>query len=257
MIEDMHIGYCNLDIRTDRNERMIKELDRIGLKAERQRSFPWKELYDGYDDEMKERVQVMYKRTPGALGCHFSQVEVMKKALAKVVHALVLEDDTEFCDDFFDRLKIIEEFVSTHPWDIVWLGGTYHIEPNWHKSENGRHTHLSMQVCNCTLNRDWEETDNPHIRRTYGAFSTHAYIVNKDSIQHVLDLLDKSLHLSMGIDWLMLKEQPNLYTYAFNPGCVKQFDSMSNISNGFARQSGFRNLGKHWFSRKMNEYIPD
>jgi hypothetical protein len=155
------------------------------------------------------------------------------------------------------RLKIIFKFLNQHEWDIFWMGGTYHREPTWHKSIEGKHTHPDMQVCNCLLNRDWEETLDPHIVRTYGAFSTHSYLVNKNRIEHILGLLDRNLHLSMGIDWIMLKEQPNLNCYAFNPGCIKQYDNQSNIGDGISRFSGFRNLGQHWFSRSMHEYIPD
>ncbi len=227
------------------------------LTFSRYRSFPWEELYDNYSDEQKDKVQVMFKRTPGALGCHASQVAIMEEALRQSKHAFVCEDDLVFCDDFLERLSIIYKFLNQHEWDIFWFGGTYHNEPTWHKSIEGKHTHPDMQVCNCVLNRDWEETNNKYIVRTYGCFSTHAYLVNKDRIKHILDVLDRNVPISMGIDWIMIKEQPNLNCFAFNPGCIKQYDSMSNISNAFAVQSGFRNLGQHWFSRKMNEYIPD
>ena len=61
----------------------------------------------------------------------------------------------------------------------------------------------------------------------------------------------------MGIDWIMILEQPNLNCYAFNPGCIKQYDGPSNIGDGISMFSGFRKLGPHWFSKNMNEYIPD
>lgn len=258
--ETIHAAYCNLDSRKDRNEAMISELARIDLEIpmHRQRSFQWEELYNNFSDEEKERVNVMYKRTPGAIGCHFSQVEVMKQALVLGRHAWVNEDDLIFCNDMHRRLKIIFKFLNQHEWDIFWFGGTYHVEPTWHKSVEGVHTHPDMKAyCGCLLNRDWEETLNPNIVRTYGAFSTHSYLVNKNRVEHILNLLDRNLHLSMGIDWIMLKEQPNLNCFAFNPGCIKQYDNQSNIGDGISRFSGFRNLGAHWFSRSMDKYIPD
>lgn len=257
--ETIYASYCNLDERVDRNEGMIKELARVDLEIPivRTRSFPWKELYDSYDDAMKERVNVMFKRTPGAIGCHFSQVAIMEEALRQGRHAWVMEDDVRFCNDMPARLKIIFTYLNQHEWDILFFGGTYHIEPTWHKSVEGKHTHPDMQVCNCLLNRDWEETLHPAINRVYGAFSTHSYLVNKNRIQHVLNLLDTNLPLSMGIDWIMIKEQPNLNCYAFNPGCVIQYDNPSNIGDGISRFSGFRSLGNHWFSKSMDKYIPD
>lgn len=258
--DTIYAAYCNLDSRPDRNEKMIAELERVDLEIPivRQRSYPWEELYNNFSDEEKLKVDVMVKRkTPGAIGCWFSQMEVMKEALRQGKHAIVLEDDIVVCNDMPQRLKIIFTYLNQHEWDIFWFGGTYHLEPTWHKSVEGRHVHPDLQMCNCLLNRDWEETLHPAIVRTYGAFSTHAYMVNKNRIQHVLDFLDRRMSISMGIDFLMILEQPNLNCYAFNPGCMKQFDGQSNIGDGISRFSGFRSLGNHWFSKSMDKYIPD
>lgn len=251
--DKIHAEYCNLDVRVDRNEKMKTELTRIGLQKEitRRRSFPWQELYDSYDEAQKEKVNVMFKRTPGAIGCHYSQVAIMEEALRQGKHALVMEDDLVFCDDFPARLKIIYKFLNQHEWDIFWFGGTYHKEGHWHVSVEGKHTHPDLQMCNCNLNRDWEQTLNPHIVRTYGAFSTHAYLVNKDRIQNILERLDRNVHRSMGIDWIMILEQPDMNTFAFDPGCVKQHDNQSNIGNGISVFSGFSRLGPHWFAPTM------
>lgn len=251
--DTIHAAYANLDIRTDRNDKMIAELNRVGIQMERQRSFPWREIWDNADEETMNKIRYMHdiRKTPGAIGCWYSQMEIMKKALEQNKHAWVNEDDLVFCDDIQDRLKIIYKFLNQHEWDVFWFGGTYHIEPTWHKSIEGKHVHKNMEECKCNLNRDWEPTFNPQIVRTYGAFSTHSYLVNKDRIKHILELLNRDMHKSMGIDFAFIVQQPNLNCFAFNPGCVKQFDSMSNISNAFARQSGFANLGPHWFKQKL------
>ena len=252
--KNTYMAYCNLDSRPDRNDKMIAELARVGLVAERRRSFPWKEMYDNSTPEWKQKVDVMFKRTPGAIGCHFSQVALMEEALKQKKHAWVNEDDLVFCDDLQERFKMIDAFLAVHDdWDIFWLGGTYHKEPHWHKLSGGRHTHPDLQMCKCTLGKDWEPTENPNIVRTFGAFSTHSYIVNKNKIKHILELLDQSVNISMGIDWIMILEQPNLKTYAFDPGCVKQYDNQSNIGAGISRFSGFgTSLGKHWFAETIN-----
>lgn len=257
--ETIYAAYCNLDYRTDRNEKMKTELKRVGVDMVRQRSFFWKDIWDNASEDEKRNIDFMHsiRKTPGAIGCWYSQVAIMKEALRQGKHAWVNEDDLVFCDDIHERLKIAFKFLNTHEWDIFWLGGTYHTEPTWHKSVEGKHTHRDMTMCKCAFNRDYEPTFNPHIVRTFGAFSTHSYIVNKDRIAHILFLLDRDMYFSMGIDFLMILHQPNLYTYAFNPGCVKQYSSQSDIGHGISDQEGFRNLGKHWWSRKMNEYIPD
>ena len=238
--------YINLDSRPDRKEHMQNEFSRVGIHADRLQALLPEEVNQSMD-----KLSVMWNRTKGAVGCHYSQVRVMEQALATGKHAVVFEDDLVFCDDFTTRLGMLQEFMDTHEWDIIWLGGTYHTEPTWHRSENGQHTHPDLQMCTCDLNRDWEPTDNPHIVRTYGCWSTYAYIVNYNSLPKILELLDQNVYRSMGIDWLFILLQPNLYTFAFNPGCVKQFDNQSNIGNGITEFSSFANLGPHWFSNKL------
>jgi predicted O-methyltransferase YrrM/GR25 family glycosyltransferase involved in LPS biosynthesis len=252
----IYSAYCNLDSKPDINEHMIAELERVNLEIPivRQRSYPWKELYDNFSDEEKERVNVMFKRTPGAIGCYYSQMEVMREALRQGKHAWVNEDDIAICNDLPSRLKIIFEFLNQHEWDVFWFGSTFHIEPTWHKSVEGIHTHPDMKgICNCILNRDWEETLDSNIVRTYGAFATFSYLVNKNRIEHILGLLERRMSISMGIDWTFIVEQPNLNCFAFNPGCIKQFDHESSIGNGVSRFSGFASLGKHWYSPSMND----
>lgn len=247
-ISDCYVAYVNLDSRPDRNEHMVRELQRIGLSAVRQKGLLPEEVKE-YVDESK--LFVMWNRTKGAVGCHYSQVRVMETALQNNQHAFVMEDDLIFCDDFQERIKMIEEFLSDRDWDVMWLGGTYHKEPTWHRVHNGKHTHLDLQMCTCDLNKDWEETDNSRFVRTYGCWSTYAYIVNRKRLAHILDLLDQNVYRSMGIDWLFIYLQPHLNTFAFVPGCVKQFDNQSNIGNGVTRFSVFETLGSHWYADKM------
>jgi len=239
---DVYVEYINLPSRSDRNDKMIKELDRVGIKAIRRIG-----LLPEQVNQPADKLWAMQNRTPGAIGCHYSQVATMEEALRLGKHAWVQEDDLIYCSDLQERLVHIGEFLDTHEWDIFWLGGTYHKEPTWHHSVNGQHTHPDLQMCKCELNRDWEPTDDPQIVRTYGAWSTYSYIVNKKRIKHILDLLDQNVYRSMGIDWLMILLQPNLHTYAFNPGCCRQYNNQSNIGTGITNFDGFQTLGPHWF----------
>lgn len=240
ILQESYIAYINLDSRPDRDEHMKKELERVGIKAKRRRAF----LPDQFPSA---KYEVMRRRTPGAIGCHLSQRALMMQANFMDKHAFVMEDDLVFCDDFKDRLTIIEDFLSKNDFDIFWFGGTYHKEPTWHKSPHQQ----DMKHCHCNLNRDYETTNNPRIVRTYGAFSTHCYLVNRDSIAKVIGLLDENVHLSQGIDHNFIFLQPQLKTFAFVPGCVKQYDNQSNIGNGMTYFSGFSKLGDHWFQNKM------
>lgn len=244
---DLYIGYLNLDHRKDRFDHMQEELKRVGIVAERTRG----KLPIEYDLS-DSKLQVMNTRTKGAIACHYGQVEIMQKGLDKNMSVMVLEDDVVFCDDLKERLNIIQDFLNENDWDIFWLGGTHHKEPTWHKLVDGVHTHPDLKMCDCSLNRDWDKTDNPYIVRTFGIWSTYAYIVNKNSIEKILRLLEEKVHLSMGIDWLMILLQPQLNTFCFNPGCVKQMDNQSDIGKGVTVFSNFEKLGSHWYAEKLN-----
>ena len=189
------------------------------------------------------RVRVMQNRTPGAIGCHFSQVSIMQEALKQGKHGWVMEDDLKICADIYERLAYMGRFCDTHKWDILWLGGTFHVHPPyWHTRP--------------PLARDAECTDDPRMMRTYGAFCTYAYIVNRDSLSLVLDGLDSWLDKSMGIDWAMIQMQPSLHTYAFVPGCMTQYDNMSDIGKGMTIFSGFEKLGPYWYQKHMEDFDP-
>jgi GR25 family glycosyltransferase involved in LPS biosynthesis len=247
ILSNTYASFINLDHRPDRLHRMQAELERIGIEATRTRGF-LPEEYAGNP----EKVKVMLNRTPGAIGCHYSQVAVMQDALEVRKHAFVMEDDLVFCSDIQERLKHITEFTDNNEWDIIWLGGTYHLQPTWHKVKHGKHVHPDLQMCDCQLNKDWEPTHDPRFVRTYGIWSTYAYIVNVNSIEKILKLLDKNVHLSMGIDWLFILLQPRLKTFAYHYGCVKQYDNQSDIGNGITRFSGFEKAcGKHWFKDRV------
>lgn len=252
ILDETYFSYINLAHRQDRNIRMQLELDRIGLKAERFEAIKTDSRNWDYS-----KTKVMRNRTAGAIGCHYSQVAVMEKAFEKNQHAGVLEDDLIFCSDFKDRMEIVNGFTNNNDWDIFWFGGTYHLEPTWHKSIRGRHLHPDIKNdCECTLNKDWEPVYTNHeidknIVRTYGCWSTYAYIVNFNSIEKILTLLEENVHRSMGIDWLFIKLQPQLKTFSFNPGMVKQYNNQSDIGEGITNFEGFSNLGSHWFKDKL------
>lgn len=247
IIDDSYISFINLDHRKDRLKLMKQELAKVGITAERFKALKPVDCIDKLIPA--NRVEVMRKRTPGAIGCHFSQVGIMLKALALGKHAFVMEDDLIFCDDFKERMQIVDDFLKDREWDIFWLGGTYHKIPTWHKSG-----HPQLPECKCTLGKDYEPTEKREIVQTYGCWSTYAYIVNAKSLEKITRMLDEKIHLSMGIDWLFILLGPQLKTFAFVPGCVRQHDGKSDIGDGNTYFSHFNKLGPHWFESKMKFY---
>lgn len=241
LIDNSYVAFVNLDIRRDRLTRMTTSLQKAGLGSVAQRMPgmlpPEAIAYAGGP----KRLEVMLNRTPGAIGCHFSQVKIMKEALLRKKHAFVMEDDLVFCGDFQKRLEHMDGFLFDRDWDVLWLGATFHINPPWWHKE---------------LGRDAELTSDPRMVRTFGAFCTYAYIVNAESIPKVLAGLDEILHLSMGIDWAFIQMQPRLACYAFVPGSVIQYDNQSNIGKGVTTFSGFKKLGAYWWADKMTDFDP-
>ncbi len=262
LLNDSYIAFINLDSRQDRLAHMTTQLDRVEITAERVRGLlPSEVKVDS------RKVAVMQKRTPGAIGCHYSQVSIMEKALELGKHAFVLEDDLIFCEDFQARIQYIDTFLEPREWDVFWLGGTFHSPAWWHKQGHDR----ELPQCKCNLRKDVEITNWSRwsrIVRTYGAFCTYAYIVNIKSLDKILKLLDENVALSMGIDWLFIYLQPQLKTYAFVPGCIKQMDGLSDIGltadkkPGFTTFSGFLSLNgtlensSYVYQERMGDFDP-
>jgi len=239
LLEDSYISFINLPHRRDRLAWMIEQLARVGISAVRTPGMSPSE-YRGDP----ARIRTMLSRPQkGAIGCYFSQMKVMQTAKEMGRHAFVMEDDLIFCGDFYHRLRHLEKFVSCHPWDVIWFGGTFHINPPWwHKT---------------TLGRDAEQTDDPRVMRTYGAFSTHAYLVNRESLSRILAWHEELLPISIGIDWSFIQMEPTLHTYAYVPGCIIQRDNQSDIGRGWTVFSNFRRLGPYWYQEYLDEFDPE
>lgn len=249
MVENLYASFINLDHRTDRRAHMERELTKSAiLKAVRTRGTPWQEAQAD-----PAKVAVMLNRTPGAIGCHFSQVAVMKEGQRQGKNALVMEDDIIFCEDIDKRLTYIDKWTETHEWDVIWLGASFHAPvPYWHKKgESGM-----PPDCSAQLGYDVQVTDDPRMIRTFGAYVTFAYIVNLNSMDKIFALFEEHLHTSIGIDWLFIKLQPQLKCFSFVPGCVMQGDWMSDIGNGMTVWSGQLNNGPYVWKNKMEEFEP-
>jgi GR25 family glycosyltransferase involved in LPS biosynthesis len=245
--------YINLDSRTDRKLHMEQSLKLAGFESERIRGIDWHEC-----NLSNPQFAGMVKRgTLGAIGCHQSQVSCMRRALKENKSVLIMEDDLVFCEDFLDRIKIVEDFCNNNSWDVIFLGGTVHAPvPEWH-TKGHTNTELTSKDCNCNLGVDIERVEgSKHIFKAYGVFSTYCYLVNLDSIPKILSLFDKHVHTSMGIDWLFIKLSPQMNNFVFLSGCTRQYNNQSNIGNGVTNFDAFKNLGQHWFTNKLEDFDP-
>lgn len=252
--ENYHIAFVNLDHRLDRLEKMSVQLDRLKIPAARLRGMYAREYNGNFN------VEKMRRRTPGAIGCYLSQLRIMKEAQAFGKHAIVMEDDLHFCEDFHERFEVIEQWLETHDWDVFYLGASFHCNPPWWHKKG--HRERELDVCDCNLQRDAECTDNHHVMRVYGAFATFAYIVNVNSLEKVIKELENIIPLSIGIDWSMIALGTKLKQFCFVPGLVRQIDNMSDIGSGETIWSGFLKLnGTHEnssyvYQEKMSDFDP-
>lgn len=243
-----YAGFLNMDHRQDRRDNMAVQLNKSGLTAVRHRGKTPQEF-----DLNDPKLNVMARRTPGAIPCHFGQVGIMKEALSQGKSAIVLEDDIVIASDIKRRLDYINNWTHTHEFDVIWLGASFHVNPPyWHPvGRSGM-----PPDCSAQLGYDVLPTDDPRMIRTFGAYVTFAYIVNVNSIQKILNLFDQHLHTSIGIDWLFIKLQPQLKCFSFVPGCVMQGDWISDIGTGMTVWSGQLRNGPYVFQDTMEAFDP-
>lgn len=246
-LKNCYTKYINLDHRVDRRNHMENELAKYDIVAER---YPAIKTSERKWDPNKIKTMKKYGRE-GTIGCYYSQLECMQSAVGLNKDVFIMEDDLIFCSDINERMKEIEIFLNNNIWDIFWLGSTVHINPCvWH---SGNHPEL----LGSHLGKDAEPTNNPRIMRTYGCWSTYAYVINKDSLNKIIYLLDSNISEMGAIDKLFIKLQPQLYTYSYIPGCVKQLDGYSDIINTINQFSFFSTLGGHWWQDKKENFNPN
>lgn len=242
LLDHIHWSYINLYHRLDRRKHIENEWRRTGMEA----VYPLHRFHAHLPKDWpgpEAMVAKMRKQTPGAIGCYMSHRALWLQAVRHGKIAGVLEDDALLCDDFLKRLRYVETHFD-RPWDVFYLGSTYHVNPPvWHKED---------------LGRDFELTDVKHIHRVYGAFANQGYLINPDSAQKLVDLVDQHIHKYPGNDTTLLHLQPQLNCFAFTPGMVFQIDNRSDIGNGMTIFSGFfKSLGPYCWTKRLEDFDYD
>ncbi len=231
--QDIDWWWINLSHRADRRVQMRRELQKAGIEAQRFEALR-KEDYEG----PRETVTSMLA-TPNTIGNWLSHTAVIRKAAKSGGVVGLLEDDAMICADFTDRLQYVQDNFR-RPWDIFFLGATFHADEGvWHPE----------------LGHDCEMTDVPHILRVYGAFSNQGYLINGESAPRILEMMQEVMPRSRGSDHALIQIQPALNCYAFVPGMVFQYDGQSDIGQGITRFSDFRRtLGEYVWADKLEDF---
>jgi len=231
-VDDITWRWINLLHRGDRRDHMAGQLRKAHITAER---FPalTKDDYQGSEADV-----AMMQATPNTIGNWLSHTAVIRTAIDNGIVGL-LEDDALLCSDFLLRLQYIEDKFDK-PWDIFFLGATFHAdECVWHPE----------------LGHDFELTDIKHIVRTYGAFSNQGYLINPDSAEKILDMMRGRMYKSRGSDHALIQIQPMLNCYCFVPGLVFQIDGQSDIGDGVTKFSSFlTSLGQYVWTDMLDEF---
>lgn len=255
---ECYAAYVNLSHRKDRRDKMEHELGRVGLWADR-----FEAIKTTGNEWNRPPYKKMFQRTRGAIGCMLSQIAVMQKAFDNGVGAIVLEDDLVMATDLLDRLDYIQDFINTKQSDadLIFLGGTVHCGPAWWHGDN--HNVMLQPYCNCKLGKDMERINDEHMVRVFGMFSTHAYIVPYEKIPKILQLLNDVMAVTIGIDFSLIIHQPNLECFAYLPGCIKQYNAVSDIGEGityfenFSKLNGSIENSRYWWTDMAGDFNPN
>jgi FkbM family methyltransferase len=232
-LNDIDFNCISLKTRNDRRELINSHLPKFNLKYE---------FFDAITDNNEYNVNFPTKYNKGQIGCFLSHYKLLKTHNSDKILG-ILEDDVEFCDDFLDRFKYIEDNFNLD-WDIFFLSSYYHL--NEHKD---RWNHSG----------DFELTDTKYIHRVYGAFTTHAYLVNPKSINKILKLIDENIADTYAIDHVYCaKIESKLNCYSFTPGMANQRISYSDVDGGSKDPNVFKSIiGEHYYVNNLKDFDYD
>jgi GR25 family glycosyltransferase involved in LPS biosynthesis len=190
----------NLDRRLDRLEFIKKQLDRVGIEAEKISAVdgnllnPDPKIGNGWNHK-------------GVAGCALSHRKIIQTAKERGYKSfLVIEDDTVFCDDFIKKLDFYMNQVPDN-WDMIYLGGNYLTKPKPCNINIGRCTHT---------------------------LTTNAYAMKDTLYNKILENISENvMELKMPVDVLYtsIQQDKNYNCYAFRPQLVWQDSIFSDIEN--------------------------
>jgi len=229
-LTDIDFKCINLKTRKDRRELINSHLPNFNLKYE---------FFDAITDDNEYNVKFPKEYNKGQIGCFLSHYKLLKTHNSDKILG-ILEDDVELCDDFLDRFKYIEDKFNLE-WDIFFLSSYYHL--NEHKDR-------------WNPSGDFELTDTKYIHRVYGAFTTHAYLVNPKSIDKILKLIDENIADTYAIDHVYCaKIESKLNCYSFTPGMANQRISYSDVDGGSKDPNVFKSIiGEHYFVNNLKDF---
>ena len=180
----------NLKPRPARLPHITSECHRHNLRLHRIEAVNGREIYP---DEPKKR--------PGIFGCYNSHLKLLKILQGvRGDYFLIVEDDCVFEDDF--RYKLLEYYQQLPPtWDMLYLGGNTDSE--------GATEDFSYNLC-----------------RARNVYCTHAYIIKKESIQGLIEVVESRM---WKIDVLYCEYQKSHSCFITEPKLAWQKEGFSGV----------------------------
>ena len=208
--------YINLERAADRKTKVLADLQRCNISAER---------FAAHSSESRSQFPELSFRASskaGEIGCTLSHYDLLRQHMNNNYHVGIFEDDMKPCVDFRLRLQQYESRLQEMKewqhltWDIAFLSSYFHDEAV-HNKPGG--DHLTIPHTSKT------------IHRVFGGFTTHAYIVHKDSVARLVRLV-RELKNHRAIDQTYIDLQRDLRCYSYVPGLCTQHVTVSSIQGG-------------------------
>jgi glycosyl transferase family 25 len=156
------------------NITIVKAFDKLNIKTNNILSYTYNEKQ--YDINISEKFNLL---SDGAIGCFISHVNIWKHIIDNnLEYALIMEDDTIFCNDFLNKLNnVIKDFKEIIPnYKIIYIGGRF--TPNFIMNANNyikiSDTCVKHNINRININQQWNY-DRQQFDRT-----TQCYIITRN-----------------------------------------------------------------------------
>ena len=212
-----HAFYINLINRTDRKSYIERELEKVGIKAERFNAI---------------------KLQNGAIGCSMSHLKILQTAKQNGWdHVLICEDDIQFLEPavFVNQMN---SFLKNHTkdWDVVLLAGNN--MPPYNKIDN-----TCVQVFHC------QTTTGYMVKSHYFDILINNY---KEGIKKLIAEPQKHIFFAIDKYWIQLQQSGKWYLII--PLTVVQKVDYSDIEKRMTNyKKVMTDLDKENFLKMMNQ----
>jgi GR25 family glycosyltransferase involved in LPS biosynthesis len=205
--KNVPIKIVNLLRREDRKIQMVNKLEDQFFDED---DYEFISAVDGSILEVTQQIIHLFKGNDfgsrrGFIGCALTHLNLWKHLVNddKNDYYLIIEDDSDICEDFKERIRIIEDKCLECP--ILILG--YHM----FSSERNKVEHLY----NNTNNSKIEEQNIGFLERNLYIGGTFCYSINKKGAQQMIDYIEKN-GIKHGIDYL-IKINTDIDCYEIRP----------------------------------------